>query len=57
MQIRCTAYVLTQLLPLWGSFPLMQIAPWRKEAMIAAGLFGHIDRPRKNPVRREDVCA
>ena len=42
MQIRCTAYALTQLLALrlWGSFPLMQIAPWRKGAMITAGLFG-----------------
>lgn len=42
MQIRCTAYALTQLLALrlWGSFPLMEIAPWRKGAMITAGLFG-----------------
>lgn len=42
MQIRCTAYALTQLLALrlWESFPLMDIAPWRKGAMITAGLFG-----------------
>lgn len=42
MQIRSTAYALTQLLALrlWGSFPLMDIAPWRKGAMITAGLFG-----------------
>lgn len=42
MQIRCTAYALTQLLALrlWASFPLMEIAPWRKGAMITAGLFG-----------------
>ncbi|MDA8255886.1 MAG: transposase [Betaproteobacteria bacterium] len=42
MQIRCTAYALTQLLALklWGAFPLMDIAPWRKGAMITAGLFG-----------------
>jgi len=42
MQIRCTAYALTQLLALrlWGSFPLMDIAPWRKGVMITAGLFG-----------------
>ena len=41
MQIRCTAYALTQLLALrlWESFPLMDIAPWRKGAMITAGLF------------------
>ena len=42
MQIRCTAYALTQLLALrlWASFPLMEIAPWRKGALITAGLFG-----------------
>jgi len=42
MQIRCTAYALTQLLALrlWESFPLLDIAPWRKGAMITAGLFG-----------------
>ncbi|MBK6972768.1 MAG: transposase [Sterolibacteriaceae bacterium] len=42
MQIRSTAYALTQLLALrlWKSFPLMEIAPWRKGAMITAGLFG-----------------
>jgi hypothetical protein len=42
MQIRSTAYALTQLLALrlWQSFPLLDIAPWRKGAMITAGLFG-----------------
>jgi len=42
MQIRCTAYALMQLLALklWGAFPLMEIAPWRKGAIITAGLFG-----------------
>jgi hypothetical protein len=42
MQIRCMAYALTQLLALklWASFPLMEIAPWRKGAIITAGLFG-----------------
>jgi hypothetical protein len=32
---------LTQLLALrlWASFPLMDIAPWRKRAMLTAGLF------------------
>jgi hypothetical protein len=42
MQIRCTAYALTQMLALklWASFPLMEIAPWRKGALITAGLFG-----------------
>ena len=41
MQIRCTAYALTQLLALrlWENFPLMDIAPWRKGALITAGLF------------------
>ena len=41
MQIRSTAYALTQLLALQlgKSFPLMAIAPWRKGAMITAGLF------------------
>ena len=42
MQIRSTAYALTQLLALklWESVPLMEIAPWRKRTMITAGLFG-----------------
>jgi SRSO17 transposase len=42
MQIRSTAYALTQLLALrlGESFPLLDIAPWRKGAMITAGLFG-----------------
>jgi hypothetical protein len=42
MQIRSTAYALTQMLALrlWESFPLMDIAPWRKGAIITAGLFG-----------------
>jgi hypothetical protein len=42
MQIRSTAYALTQLLALrlGESFPLIDIAPWRKGAMITAGLFG-----------------
>ena len=42
MQIRSTAYALMQLLALKlrGAFPLMDIAPWRKGAMITAGLFG-----------------
>lgn len=41
MQIRSIAYALIQLLALklWESFPLMDIAPWRKGAMITAGLF------------------
>jgi len=42
MQIRSTAYALTQLLAmkLAEFFPLMEIAPWRRGAMITAGLFG-----------------
>lgn len=41
MQLRATAYTLTQLLALrlWPSFPLLDIAPWRKGAIITAGLF------------------
>ena len=41
MQIRCTAYALTQMLALrlWVNFPLLDIAPWRKGALITAGLF------------------
>ena len=41
MQIRSMAYALMQLLAskLWGAFTLMDIAPWRKGAMITAGLF------------------
>ncbi|MEF8759252.1 MAG: transposase [Candidatus Accumulibacter sp. UW25] len=41
MQTRSTAYALMQLLALQlgESFPLMAIAPWRKGAMITAGLF------------------
>ena len=36
MPIRSTATALTQLLSLklWGSFPLAEIAPWRKELRI-----------------------
>jgi len=39
MQIRSTAYGLTQLLALqlWQSFPLMVIAPWRKGVIITPG--------------------
>ncbi len=42
MRIRSTAHALTQLLArqLRQSFPLLAIAPWRKGAMITAGLFG-----------------
>lgn len=42
MQIRSTAYAMTQLLALklWESFPLMEIAPWRRGTLITAGLFG-----------------
>jgi hypothetical protein len=42
MQIRSMAYALMQLLALklWESFPLMEIAPWRRGALITAGLFG-----------------
>jgi hypothetical protein len=41
MQIRCAPYPLTQMLAmrLWESFPLIDIAPCPKWAIIAAGLF------------------
>ncbi|MBU6995397.1 MAG: transposase [Ferrovum myxofaciens] len=61
MQIRSTAYALTQLLALklWESFPLMEIAPWRKGAMITAGLFGQWMRIQfiGLPVRHASPCA
>jgi len=58
MQIRCTAYALTQLLALrlWESFPLMHIAPWRQGAMITAGLFGQWLRIQFIGLRLRDAC-
>ena len=58
MQIRSTAYALTQLLALrlWESFPLMDIAPWRKGAMITAGLFGQWLRIQFIGLRVRDAC-
>ena len=58
MQIRCTAYALTQLLALklWGDFPLMDIAPWRKGAIITAGLFGQWLRMQFIGLRVRDAC-
>lgn len=58
MQIRSTAYALTQLLALklWASFPLMEIAPWRKGAMITAGLFGQWLRIQFIGLRVRDAC-
>jgi DDE superfamily endonuclease len=58
MQIRSTAYALTQLLALklWGSFPLMDIAPWRKGAMITAGLFSQWMRIQFIGLRVRDAC-
>ena len=58
MQIRSTAYALTQLLALklWASFPLMDIAPWRKGAMITAGLFGQWLRIQFIGLRVRDAC-
>ncbi|XXG18342.1 MAG: hypothetical protein WJ272_01495 [Ferrovum myxofaciens] len=52
---------MTQLLALklWESFPLMEIAPWRKGAMITAGLFGQWMRIQfiGLPVRHASPCA
>ena len=58
MQIRSTAYALTQVLALklWESFPLMEIAPWRKGAMITAGLFGQWMRIQFIGLRVRDAC-
>lgn len=58
MQIRSTAYALTQLLALklWPSFPLMEIAPWRKGAMITAGLFAQWLRIQFIGLRVRDAC-
>jgi hypothetical protein len=41
MQIRSTAYTLTQMLALtlFDSFPTSQLAPWREGATVTAGLF------------------
>ena len=58
LQLRSTAYALTQLLALrlWGSFPLTEIAPWRKGAMITAGLFGQWLRIQFIGLRVRDAC-
>jgi hypothetical protein len=58
MQIRSTAYALTQLLALKlsASFPLMDIAPWRKGAMITAGLFAQWLRIQFIGLRLRDAC-
>ena len=58
MQIRATAYALTQLLALrlWESFPVLEIAPWRKGAMITAGLFGQWLRIQFIGLRVRDAC-
>jgi DDE superfamily endonuclease len=58
MQIRSTAYALTQLLALclWESFPLLEIAPWRKGVMITAGLFGQWLRMQFIGLRVRDAC-
>lgn len=58
MQIRSTAYALTQLLALklWESFPLMEIAPWRRGALITAGLFGQWMRIQFIGLRVRDAC-
>jgi DDE superfamily endonuclease len=58
LQIRSTAYALTQLLALrlWESFPVVEIAPWRKEAMITAGLFGQWLRIQFIGLRVRDAC-
>ena len=58
MQVRSTAYALVQLLALklWEFFPLMEIAPWRKGALITAGLFGQWMRIQFIGLRVRDAC-
>ena len=58
MQIRSTAYTLMQLLALrlWASFPVMEIAPWRKGTMITAGLFAQWMRIQFIGLRVRDAC-
>jgi hypothetical protein len=58
MQIRCMGYALTQMLALrlWESFPLIDIAPWRKGAMITVGLFGQWLRIQFIGLRVRDAC-
>ncbi len=58
MQIRSMAYALMQLLALqlWQSFPLMAIAPWRKGAMITAGLFAQWLRIQFIGLPVRDAC-
>jgi hypothetical protein len=58
MQIRSTAYALTQLLALrlWQSFPLMEIAPWRKGTLVTAGLFAQWLRIQFIGLRVRDAC-
>lgn len=57
MQIRSTAYALTQMLALrlWDAFPLMEIAPWRKGAIITAGLFAQWLRIQFTGLRWRDA--
>jgi hypothetical protein len=58
LQLRSTAYALTQLLALRlsASFPLLDIAPWRKGTMITAGLFGQWLRIQFIGLRVRDAC-
>ena len=58
MQIRSTAYALTQLLALrlWESFPLLDMAPWRKRATITAGLFAQWLRIQFIGLRVREAC-
>lgn len=58
MEIRCTAYALMQLLALKpsASFPLIEIAPGRKGALITAGLFGQWIRIQFIGLRVRDAC-
>ena len=43
-------------LALWESFPPIDIAPWRKGAMITAGLFGQWLRIQFTGLRVRDAC-
>lgn len=43
-------------LKLWESFPLMELAPWRKGVIITAGLFGQWLKIQFIGLRIRDAC-
>lgn len=57
MHIRCTAYALVQMLALTlhENFPLLEVAPWRRGAIITAGLFAAWMRSHFTGLRIRDA--